>query len=181
LKAEFDRNALVKYHWASLIPLALTIVLLPIVIVAAIVHKFFLDRIIASWAAELTPRSLTVRKGVFLKIETTIPLEKITDVSSTQGPIMRMFDLKKLGVETAGQSGAGGASLVSLMGIVGTDEFRRRVLAQRDIITIGTGETSKAATHAAPPESRSELNEISETLLRIESHLDRLASRDLKD
>ena len=67
------------------------------------------------------------------------------------------------------------------MGIVGTDEFRRRVLAQRDLITTGVGETSKAATHAAPPESRSELNEISETLLRIESHLDRLASRDLKD
>ena len=181
LKAEFDRDALVKYHWVGLIPLALTIILLPIVILAAIVYKFFLDRIIANWAAELTPRSLIVRKGVFNKIEKTIPLEKITDLSSTQGPIMRMFDLKRLGVETAGQSGAAGASLVSLMGIVGTDEFRRRVLAQRDLITTGVGETGKAATHAAPPESRSELNEISETLLRIESHLDRLASRDLKD
>ncbi len=181
LKAEFDRDALVKYHWVGLIPLALTIILLPIVILAAIVYKFFLDRIIANWAAELTPRSLIVRKGVFNKIEKTIPLEKITDLSSTQGPIMRMFDLKRLGVETAGQSGAAGASLVSLMGIVGTDEFRRRVLAQRDLITTGVGETSKEAAPAAPPESRSELREISETLLRIESHLDRLASRDSKD
>ena len=45
---------------------------------------------------------------------------------------MRMFDLKQLGVETAGQSGAAGAALVSLVGIVDTDEFRRQVLAQRD-------------------------------------------------
>ena len=175
LKAEFDRDALVKYHWVGLIPIALTIVLLPIVIIAAIVYKFFLDRIISNWAAELTPRSLIVRKGVFNKIEKTIPLEKITDLSSTQGPIMRLFDLKRLGVETAGQSGAAGASLVSLIGIVDTDEFRRKVLAQRDGITMGTGDVLTTSTGARPSPAGDELAEIAATLQRMEATLERIA------
>lgn len=175
LKAEFDRDALVKYHWVGLIPIALTIVLLPIVIIAAIVYKFFLDRIISNWAAELTPRSLIVRKGVFNKIEKTIPLEKITDLSSTQGPIMRIFDLKRLGVETAGQSGAAGASLVSLIGIVDTDEFRRKVLAQRDGITMGTGDVLTPSTAARPSPAGDELAEIAATLQRMEATLERIA------
>ena len=174
LNAEFDRDAIVKYHWAALVPAALTIILLPFVIIAALVYKLFLDRIIANWAAELTPRSLIVRKGVFNKIEKTIPLEKITDLSSSQGPIMRFFDLKKLGVETAGQSGAAGASLVSLIGIVDTDDFRRKVLAQRDLITIGTRDSRDAGGTSASQASGGELAAISETLLRIEATLERI-------
>ncbi|MBQ72334.1 MAG: hypothetical protein CMJ67_05455 [Planctomycetaceae bacterium] len=177
LKATFDRPAIVKYKWCSLIPASLFIITIPFVIIAAIVYKFMLDRIIANWAAELTPRSLIVRKGVFNKIEKTIPLEKITDLSSTQGPIMRMFDLKQLGVETAGQSGAAGAALVSLMGIVDTDEFRRQVLAQRDRLTSGSTETTPNRTIDPQPASATgELAEISATLQRMEALLERMAN-----
>ena len=177
LKAEFDRPAIVKYKWCSLLPACLFIVTIPFVIVAAIVYKFMLDRIIANWAAELTSRSLIVRKGVFNKIEKTIPLEKITDLSSTQGPIMRMFELKQLGVETAGQSGAAGAALVSLLGIAGSDEFRRQVLAQRDRLTSGSTEKAPAgAVDHEPATGGTELAEISATLQRMEALLERMAN-----
>ena len=176
LEANFDRPAIVKYKWCSLIPPCILIVTIPFMIIAAIIYKFMLDRIIANWAAELTTRSLIVRKGVFNKIEKTIPLEKITDLSSTQGPIMRMFDLKQIGVETAGQSGAAGAALVSLIGIVDTDEFRSQVLAQRDRLTSSSTETSPSRDLDAEPASApGELAEISATLQRMEALLERMA------
>lgn len=178
LKAEFDRDAIIKYSWVGLIPLCIFIVTIPLALLIAIGYWFFLDRMVANWSAELTHRSLIVRKGIFNKIEKTIPLEKITDLSSVQGPIMRMFDLKRLGVETAGQSGAAGASLVSLMGIVNTDDFRKRVLAQRDLLASGgsTAAPSPAtgATRAIGEEG--ELADIAATLRRIESTLNQIQS-----
>ena len=147
-------------------------------IIGAIIYWLLLPRIVANWSAQLTDRALIVRKGVFTKIEKTIPLEKITDLSSTQGPVMRLFDLKQLGVETAGQSGAAGASLVTLLGIRGTDDFRTRVLAQRDAITSGApvapvAEGSSSA--AAASTGGNELADIASTLRRIEATLDRIA------
>ena len=178
LEAEFDVQAIIRYRWVSLIPIACFIVTIPFVLIAAVVYKFALKHIVRSWSATLTSRSLIVRKGIFTKIDKTIPLEKITDLGSTQGPIMRRLDLKQLTVETAGQSaGAAGGALISLIGIRGTDEFRRRVLAQRDL-------TSSAPSSPGPVISTSSdagLDEIAATLLRIESSLDRLASRDSRD
>ena len=149
LEADFDIEALIKYHWTSLGFIALFIVTIPFVIIGAIIYWILLPRIVANWSAQLTDRALIVRKGVFTKVEKTIPLEKITDLSSTQGPVMRLFDLKQLGVETAGQSGAAGTSLVTLLGIRGTDDFRTRVLAQRDAIT--SGAPVAPPPRAAPP------------------------------
>jgi putative membrane protein len=176
-EASFDRNALVKYHWTGLLPVCVFIVTIPIVIVVAVVYAFFLDRMIASWSATLTRRNLIVRKGIFNKVERTIPLEKITDLSSAQGPIMRLFGLKRLGVETAGQSGGTeGGALVSLIGIVDPDGFRQKVLDQRDRVTDNERPgmmSSPAATTTAVPES----NDVAATLHRIEAVLERIADR----
>lgn len=178
LEADFDIEALIKYHWTSLGFIALFIVTIPFVIIGAIIYWILLPRIVANWSAQLTDRALIVRKGVFTKIEKTIPLEKITDLSSTQGPVMRLFDLKQLGVETAGQSGAAGASLVTLLGIRGTDDFRTRVLAQRDAITSGAPIAPVAEGSASAPAASTggnELADIASTLRRIEATLDRIA------
>ena len=173
-EAAFDRKALVKYHWIGLLPLCIFIVTIPLAIIAAIVYALLLDRIIASWSATLTTRSLIVRKGVFNKVERTIPLEKITDLSATQGPIMRYCGLKRLGVETAGQStGAQGGSLVSLIGIQDTDDFRAAVLAQRDRATGTTPESTTNAVGAAATVG-GELADIASALRRIEATLDRI-------
>ena len=177
VEAAFDRDAIIKYHWAGLLPVCLFIVTIPIVIIVAIVYAMFLDRMIASWSATLTRRSLIVRKGIFIKVERTIPLEKITDLSSSQGPIMRHFGLKRLGVETAGQSGGTeGGALVSLIGIVDPDGFRQKVLDQRDRVTDNERPgmmSSPAATTTAVPES----NDVAATLHRIEAVLERIADR----
>jgi len=174
-EATFDRDTLIKYHWAGLLPVALFIVTIPIVIVVAIVYAFFLDRMIASWSATLTRRNLIVRKGIFNKVERTIPLEKITDLSSAQGPIMRYFGLKRLGVETAGQSGGTeGGALVSLIGVVDPDGFRQKVLDQRDRVT---DHERPAVAAPTSPDAATASPEVAATLQRIEAVLERIADR----
>ncbi|MCA9286526.1 MAG: PH domain-containing protein [Phycisphaerales bacterium] len=180
LEARFDTDAIITYRWIGLLPICLFVVTIPFVIIAAIVYAFLLRQIVASWSATLTRRALIVRKGVFNKTEKTIPLEKITDLSTVEGPIMRFVGLKQLSVETAGQTGGAGAALVSLTGVVDTDGFRARVLAQRDLVSgIGApaevARPDRAETSTVAPSG--ELREIADTLRRIERVIDQLATR----
>ena len=41
----------------------------------------------------LTKRTLIVRMGFFVRVEKTIPLDKITDLGMVEGPLMRVFDI----------------------------------------------------------------------------------------
>ena len=61
-------------------------------------------------SARLLERKLVVKRGILFVVEKSIPLEKITDVALSQGPLMRLFGLYRLSFETAGQSAPGGIS-----------------------------------------------------------------------
>lgn len=129
-------NEKVKQYWlvqSILICFAgvATIVVLPIVIP---IVMFAAGKYLQTLSVDLFERKLSVKKGIFVKVENTVPLEKITDVSMVQGPLMRMFGIYKLNFETAGQSGVG--ALLSVIGIVDAEQFRERVLSQKDAITI---------------------------------------------
>jgi len=161
--AEFAPRA-VRYSMLSLaIPLALTIVgiiALPFVMPIA---WWYYRRFYATLEVVLTSRELQVSRGVLNRQEKSIPLEKVTDLAVIQGPIMRMMDLKGLQVETAGQSGSGGA-LVRLIGIIDTDDFRDDALDQRDKVT----DAPDAGSEPAAGDVTELLTEIRDTLRRIE-------------
>ncbi|MEL0614992.1 PH domain-containing protein, partial [Marinomonas arenicola] len=78
-------------------------------------------KILAAMSAQLLTQKLVVKRGILFKEEKSIPLEKITDVGLSQGPLMRLFGLYRLSFETAGQSGHG--ALVSLLGVVNSLAF----------------------------------------------------------
>ena len=124
----------------------------------------------------LTSRSLVYRRGIFWKIEKTIPLTRIQDLGMMQGPLMRRFGIHRLKVETAGQSTPGGTGEAALMGVVDAPEFRDRVLGLRDSLDVNTGGQrdglGQVRAGAAPTGG---LDEIHETLKRIERHLARMA------
>jgi len=167
-KAEFTPKVCV--YWLANVALLLTISVLgiPLLIlwfpIGFAVTKRYLDRM----ECLLTPKALKVKKGIFIRVEKTIPLEKITDMGMVQGPIMRFFDVHTLTVETAGQSGVG--SLVSLTGIVDAKAFREAVLSQREMNLATTPQTPHEATTAlSAPDSL--LTEIRDSLVRIESIL----------
>jgi putative membrane protein len=121
----------------------------------------------------LTNRSLKLSRGVFTKVEKTIPLDRITDLGLVQGPIMRLFDIEALSVETAGQSSPG--ALMQLAGIKDGRAFRDAVLKQRDLV-VGSDEDRKARAAIETPAvsmetSAAVLTDIRDTLRRIESQL----------
>jgi putative membrane protein len=171
--AEF--NPRVTTYWllnGALIMIA-TIVGIPLVPLWFIIGWVVTGRYLKSHRCTLTNRSVKVARGVFVKREQTIPLDRITDVSLVQGPVMRVFDIEALSVETAGQSTPG--SLVQLAGIKDGRKFRDAVLKQRDLV-VGSEEDRRGPTRselapASTEDQRALLEDIRDTLRRIESKI----------
>lgn len=179
LRAEFDDAVTNYWLMGGTIALAATCVGALLIPVWFLVGKVLTRRYLASHECVLTPKALKFRKGILTRVEKTIPLDKITDLGFRQGPLMRMFSVESLAIETAGQSGAG--ALVQMQGIKDARSFRDAVLAQRDNIA---NSSSSFASHAASPTAAitdqspvdapaalSALGEIGETLRRIEKLL----------
>ncbi|MDW3196919.1 MAG: PH domain-containing protein [Cytophagales bacterium] len=82
---------------------------------------------------ELTTRHLKFKKGVLFKVDKTIPLENIQDLTFIQNPLLNVFDLRILKIETAGQSNPQGSDM-KLVGIVDTESFKEKVLLQRELL-----------------------------------------------
>ncbi len=123
-------------------------------------------------SARLTTNALEVKKGVFFRKESTIPLNRITDLRLHDGPVMRHYGLRGLKVETAGSAGQEASSEGDLIGVIEAEEFRNAVLEQRQrVIEAETGQALTVAATSAP--SSDTLVEIRDILARIESHLAR--------
>ncbi len=173
-KAEFDPK--VKTYWimGPAIFLTVLIVTIPLAIIYVIIAKFFVDKHLANMSCDLTEQTLNIKKGIWNKTESTIPLEKITDLQLFQGPIMRYFGIHGFKVETAGQSSPTGGALVNLIGIVDTKEFRQAVLDQRDRTNAGATPVAAIAQPAAPVVTDTQtaelLTDIRDSLHRIEQN-----------
>ena len=81
----------------------------------------------------LTKRHLEFKKGVLFKVEKTIPLENIQDLTFIQNPILNVLDLKILKIETAGHSNPRGSDM-KLIGIKDATTFKEAVLNQRETL-----------------------------------------------
>lgn len=172
-EAEFDRTAIKKYYLIQpVIVMICTVVMIPLIPVVVFFVWLLIDKYLDRLSCTLTERTIEIRKGVLNRIESTVPLEKVTDLMLFQGPIMRMLGLQGFRVETAGQSAGATGSLVNMIGIVDTPGFRRMVLTQRDRVVEG-GRRRGAASPAGSEEidEARVLVEIRDMLGRIEQRL----------
>lgn len=179
-EAEFDPKLKSYLLWSTTLVLCITIIGIPFAILYYIIGSFVIGKHIENLGCSLSERTLDIKKGILNKTESTIPLEKITDLQMFQGPIMRHFGLHGFKVETAGQSSGPGGSLVNMMGIVDAVAFRKAVLEQRDRFNKGE---QGAGTAAGVPSAGSGssigpggdtgeiLAEIRDVLVRIESKM----------
>lgn len=175
LVAVFDEKVklyLVARVAATLAATGVGLVLLPFWLVLG---PIWAGRYFKSMVARLTDRSLEYSHGVWFRQETSVPLDKVQDLSLLHGPVLNALGLSTLRIDTAGSS-TPGAAAASLEGVVDAARFRDEVLRRRDALQ-GRGEPAQAA---APAEvgSAAELREIRDSLRRIEALLERgLAER----
>ena len=168
LEAKFNPKVCTYWLLNGIIICTVTIVGIPFLPIWIVVGLLVTRKYLAAMSCTLTDRSLKVKKGLLVRVEKTVPLDKVTDLGLVQGPIMRALDLEALSVETAGQSGVG--PLVSLTGIEGGRAFRDAVLEQRD--KIAAAEKGEApAQPTSSPDKAGVLDEIRDILLRIETRL----------
>lgn len=176
-EASFDPKLPTYLLLSGTIVLMVLIVTIPLAVVYFVVGRFFINKYVERMSCTLTERTLEIRKGLINRVESTIPLEKITDLQMIQGPIMRAMGLHGFKVETAGQSAGPGSSLVSLVGIVDAPGFREAVLDQRDAQAEGRGRATKTSEVAAAGPSMggdavAVLSDIRASLHRIEKSLE---------
>ena len=174
--AEF--NPKVATYWLLHVALVLTVTLFGIILLPIwfLVGTMVTRRYLATHRCTLTNRSLKFARGLLIKVEKTVPLDRITDLGLVQGPIMRLFDIEALSIETAGQSSQG--AVVQLAGIKDGRRFRDAVLKQRDLVvgseedrqTPSTSELREAGT-AGTTRDTELLENILNVLVRIEEKL----------
>jgi putative membrane protein len=95
--------------------------------------QFYVRHYYKNLKCNLTSKYLEFEKGAFFKVVKTIPLENIQDLTFIENPLLRLFDLRIIKVETAGQSNPNGTDM-NLIGIVNASDFKNKVLDQREIL-----------------------------------------------
>ena len=164
LEAQFDRNVVGYYRWLVSGFLVITVVGILLIPFWLLLSFWYGREYLRRLSARLTTQALELRKGVFFRSESTIPLNRITGLRMHDGPLMRRYNLRGLKVETAGQSGSTGSE-GDMVGVIDAVEFRDAVLRQRQVVL-------NAEQAAESPETGGVadiLTEIRDILARIEA------------
>jgi len=134
---------------------------------------FLSQRYFSHLECVLTEKTLEYRKGYFFRVEKTVLLDKITDLTLKEGPLLRAFGLAMLIVETAGQSNPESVGDAKLIGIIEAREFRQKVLKQRDKISAESVAGKSASKEIETGEDQiTLLKDIKNALGRIEKLLE---------
>ncbi len=168
LDAEFDRGVMSYERWLVSLVLVMTVVGVPLIPFWLLWGVGYLPRSYGRLSARLTENSLETTRGVYWRTDSTIPLDRITDIRLHDNPLMRRYGLQGLRVETAGQSGANASSEGNLIGVVNAVAFRDAILRQREALQDGGAPSTVAA--ASPQSGESDLLvEIRDLLKSIDS------------
>ena len=159
MAVEFDRKIIV--YWWIMANLGLLVTFVGIIAMVVwipfgwIVHKKQFEHM----SGALTDRSINMRMGWLFKKQQNIPLDKLTDVSIHEGPILNAFGVVRMQFETAG------AAPFILTGVKNSDQFRDLVLQQRDSL-VSTPQQS-----APSDDSNDVLVEIRDILQQINANI----------
>ena len=159
MAVEFDKKIIVYWWMVSNFSLLITfvgIILMPIWIpLGWFVHKKQYDHM----SGALTDRSINMRMGWLFKKQQNIPLDKLTDVSIHEGPILNAFGVVRMQFETAG------AAPFILTGVKNANQFRDLVLQQRDSLVSAPQQSAPSNdTNDVLVEIRDILKQISENI-----------------
>ena len=138
---QIQRTQVARYfYWSTTLMLGIFGLLLWVVgVIVAFVYALTFGPWLSRKQSEvldyrLDESYLLVHQGVFFIKHKTIPLDRITDIILTQGPLLRYFGLWRLDVQTAG-SGQQRAE-ACLYGLADPEQARKMILTARDVVAI---------------------------------------------
>lgn len=92
-------------YWFEAIGLLLAIALVAVGILIAILYIGVYPTFrYARWFFDVTPDEVDLMEGIIFRKRTIIPLVRVQSVDTSQGPILRMFDISTVSVATAAGS-----------------------------------------------------------------------------
>jgi uncharacterized membrane protein YdbT with pleckstrin-like domain len=135
-------------------------------IVVVILIQLYLLAYIKTLRYRLSQDDLRLDSGVFWKKKKVIPLHKITNVNTLQGPFERLFGLGYLNIQTAGH----GASTSPEGRLIGLEEFEK--IKEEVMQKVRLVKSEATATEDKPRERTEQelLKEMLEVLSRIEKN-----------
>ena len=158
-KAEFNPKIKTYILLTIAFFLLISVIGIPILIIWVLgLGQYISKRYYENLTCELSSHHLEFKKGVLFKVEKTIPLENIQDLTFIENPLLKYLDLRVLKIETAGQSNPKGSDM-KLIGIIDSVEFKKKVLHQRELLK----------TDIRPLNNQTETsnNQINSTLIEI--------------
>ena len=136
-KAEFNPKIKTYFLLIGIIILMSTIVGIPLLFIWLMgLGQYISKNYYNNLSCQLSNTSLEFKKGILFKIEKTIPLENIQDLTFNENPLSKYLGLNILKIETAGQSNPQGSDM-KLIGIINSYEFKQKVLSQRELLQSG--------------------------------------------
>lgn len=165
-KAEFSPKIKVYFLLVIAFFLFISLIGIPILIFWFLgLGQYISNRYYQNIVCTLTSKHLEFKKGVLFKVEKTIPLENIQDLTFIENPLLKILDLRILKIETAGQSNPQGSDM-KLIGIIDAANFKKEVLEQREYLMSRNfsrnqeKDTSVEKTNALLEEIKNILNDI---------------------
>ena len=141
--------------------------------VAIIVLTFFVwyNRAFERSAAyRLTDKEIQYRRGVWIKKQTEVPYKRITNATTSEGPVQRWLGAGSVEIHTAGYSSQGGAEM-KVQGAEDFEDIKEQVMdevrAHRGVAEDegeAPAEATTAATGAVDEELLEEVRQIREIL-----------------
>jgi len=137
LNLEIDEGKVARYFYLSciLVTIVFGVLTLGLGLVGTLVYAFALGpwlsrKQAAALVYRLDGTTIRIDQGVYFLKRKAIPLDRVTDIVVTQGPLMRWCDLWRLDIQTAGsgQQYAEG----HLFGLCDPEGVRDQLLLARD-------------------------------------------------
>ena len=160
VSVEFDPKVRVYWRLGTMFGMVMTFIGIPVAFLWLIIGMPIHHKQFQGLACSLTDRSLNIRMGWLFKKQQNIPLDKLTDVSIHEGPILNALGVVRMQFETAG------AAPFILTGVKNSEQFRDLVLRQRDSLVSNPQQTGSSIS------SNEVLVEIRDLLKSIDSRIE---------
>jgi Uncharacterized conserved protein len=167
LPLAFATGQLVIILFVLIVPLALLIAF-----VLGWVHLYY-----KSVVYHLNETEMTWKRGVWFRKTGIVPYNRITNIDISQGPVMRLFSISNLQIQTAGSSGNKAMSEISIIGMEDAEPLRAFIM---DFVrgtppvsaVTGSDETEPVRTGTARELSGAEMTKLIEEVVAIRKLLE---------